>query len=106
VLGTVGGVGMQVDFAAELWEHEGDGAWFFVSVPVDLSDEVRDAEGGARRGFGSLRVAATVGGTTWTTSVFPSKSGSYVLPVKKAVRKAEGIEPGDVVEVSLDLLDL
>lgn len=44
--------------------------------------------------------------TTWTTSVFPATTGSYVLPVNKPVRRAEGLEAGDAVEVSLELLDL
>lgn len=58
-----------------------------------------------RRGFGSVRVEVTVGPTTWCTSIFPSKeSGSYVLPVKKAVRAAAEAEEGDDVDVELVLL--
>lgn len=53
---------------------------------------------GPPRGFGSVRVEATVGGTTWRTSVFPdSRGGSYVLPVKRAVREAEDLDDGDQV---------
>ena len=49
-----------------------------------------------------MRVEATIGGSTWRTSVFPESAGdSYVLPVKKPVRVAERIEPGDKVEVRL-----
>jgi len=49
----------------------------------------------------------TVGGSTWSTSVFPdTKRGSYLLPVKKAVRTAEGVGDGDDVDVSLEVLDL
>jgi hypothetical protein len=58
------------------------------------------------RGFGSVRVRATVGGTTWTTSVFPdSTRGAYVLPVKKAVRRAEGLDEGDPADVVLEVLE-
>lgn len=87
-------------FDAELWEHEGDGAWHFVSVPLELSDDLRGSSG-PRRGFGSVRVRATIGGSTWSTSVFPSAAGPFLLPVKKAVRRAEDLEPGDVVAVEL-----
>jgi hypothetical protein len=53
-----------------------------------------------------VRVRAAIGATTWTTSVFPdSGSGSYVLPVNKAVRRAEGLDEGDDVQVELDLLE-
>jgi hypothetical protein len=42
------------------------------------------------------------GASEWDTSLFPdAESGRFVLPVKKAVRKAEGIEEGDEVTVSL-----
>ena len=93
-------------FTAPLWRYEGDAAWYFVTVPVDVSDDVRELTEGSRRGFGSVRVRATVGGTTWTTSVFPdSKRGAFLLPVKKAVRSAEGLEDGDDVSVELELLD-
>ena len=95
---------MHLTFAAELWEHDGEGSWHFVSVPADLSDDVR-ARVGRRRGFGSARVRVTVGGTTWSTSVFPSKEGHYVLPVKRAVRDAEGIDVGDLVDVALEVLE-
>ena len=53
-----------------------------------------------------MRVEATVGATTWRTSVFPdSHRGSYVLPIKKAVRHAEDLDDGDQVTVTLRLLD-
>lgn len=96
-----------VRFSAELWEHDGDGGWHFVTVPVEVADEVRDRAGHVARGFGSIRVRATLGATTWTTSLFPSTSdGSYVLPVKKQVRRAEALHAGDSVEVGLVLVDL
>jgi len=48
----------------------------------------------------------TIGNSTWTTSVFPDRSrGCYVLPVKKAVRKAEDIDIGDAATVKVELLD-
>ena len=47
-------------------------------------------------------VTARIGSTTWTTSLFP-KGELYLVPVKVAVRKAEGLELGDVAEVHLDV---
>lgn len=90
-------------FTAELWEHEGTGAWHFVTLPEEAADEV-DAlvAGRPKAGFGSVRVEVTVGRTTWATSVFPdSKRATYVLPVKKAVRVAEGLVAGGPVDVGL-----
>jgi hypothetical protein len=90
------------DFTAELWQWDGDAAWHFVSLPEDVADEIAGLADGSRRGFGSVRVEVTVGSTTWRTSVFPdAKRGTYVLPVKKAVRTAEGLEVGHPTTVRL-----
>jgi hypothetical protein len=92
-------------FTAELWRWSGDAAWRFVTVPPDVADEIRMVSG-PPRGFGSVRVEVTVGSTTWRTSVFPdSSAGTYLLPMKKAVRVAEDLEDGDEVAVTLRLVD-
>ncbi len=93
-------------FDAELWSpEESMEAWVFASVPADVSDDVR-ALGGPARGFGSVRVEVTVGGSTWRTSVFPdAKRGCFVLPVKKSVRRAEDLEVGDTARVGLRVLE-
>lgn len=92
------------DFEAPLWLWEGEAAWWFVTVPTEVSDDVRARTAGARRGFGSVRVEATIGATTWSTSVFPdARSGCYLLPVKKAVRTAERLDAGDPAHVRLRL---
>lgn len=92
-----------MEFTAPLWEYEGEAPWVFVTLPHDLADEVADrAPDGP--GFGSVPVEVRVGDTTWRTSVFPDKrSASYVLPVKRSVRRAEGVGPGDEVTVVLSL---
>ena len=98
-----------MDFTGELWiwAARRNESWTFVSLPVEDSAEIRDRAGGLRRGFGSLRVRATVGGTSWTTSIFPdSTRDTYVLPVKRAVRTAESLTPGDTTTVHVELLDL
>lgn len=98
---------MIVTFESELvvWDARRDDTWTFVSLPPDDSIEIRELSDGPRRGFGSVRVQATVGGTTWRTSVFPAATDRYVLPVKRAVRRAEDLEIGDVVTVTVELLD-
>lgn len=93
------------EFTAELFEWTGKGAWFFLRLPKDDADDIRDRPR-PRRGFGSIRVRAQIGGTTWTSSIFPeSGAGSYVLPVKKSVRVAEDIDDGDLVAVVLEVLE-
>ncbi|HKD98293.1 MAG TPA: DUF1905 domain-containing protein [Micromonosporaceae bacterium] len=99
---------MVVEFDAELWlwDARRTDSWMFVTLPVDVSQEIRELTEGMRRGFGSVRVRVTVGGTSWATSVFPDAgSGCYVLPIKRAVRKAEVLDVGDVASVSVELVD-
>ncbi|HSR00911.1 MAG TPA: DUF1905 domain-containing protein [Sphingomicrobium sp.] len=88
----------------KIWTSE-EGSSHFMSVPDELSGEIRAHAMLLRRGFGSVRVEATIGEVTWRTSVFPSKgSGGYFLPVKIDVCRRLGIAAGDEVEVELELL--
>ena len=97
---------MTFRFPAELWLHSGDAGWHFVTLPTDVADEIDDLTSGNRRGFGSVRVTATIGSTTWDTSIFPdTASESFVLPVKKQVRTRENVGAGETVEVTLRLAD-
>jgi Domain of unknown function (DUF1905) len=71
-------------------------------LPLDVADDIRARVGTHASGFGSIKVEAAVGSTRWATSLFPDKTrGTYLLPIKKAVRGAESLEPGDMVAVSL-----
>ena len=96
------------EFDADLWLWKArTDSWTFVSLPTDLADEVLDRAGPTTRGFGSVRVEVTVGGTSWRTSLFPDGTlGTYVLPVKKAVRVAEGLVVGGAAHVRLRLVDV
>lgn len=84
-------------------------AWFFVTIAGEAADGIRLAAISGqwldgRKGFGSAKVHATIGATRWSTSVFPHKeSGGWLLPVKAAVRKAEGLADGDDVTVTVSL---
>ncbi len=88
---------MTYRFAAEIWRWEAQtSAWHFVSLPDDVADEIDETAPEPRAGFGSVKVEVTVGGSTWRTSIFPSKEHlTFILPIKKAVLKAEGLATGD-----------
>jgi hypothetical protein len=89
---------------ARLWRWTGGKAsWFFLTLPAAVSREIRLVDAGPRRvGFGALRVEATIGGSTWKTSIFPSAGlNAYLLPVKASVRKAEKMVEGKSVSVQL-----
>ncbi len=96
------------EFTAPLWKWQGDGtaSWHFITLPFDLTDEIDDLTTNATRGFGSVRVNVTIGRTTWTTSIFPSKEQqSFILPVKAPVRKAESLSDASAARVHLELVD-
>jgi Domain of unknown function (DUF1905) len=83
-------------------------AWHFVTIDgaagetLSATALMRRLEG-LKKGFGSLKVTATVGASTFKTSVFPSNELGWLLPVKASVRKAEEIAEGDVVKVVLEV---
>ena len=95
-------------FQAPVWKWSGEGptSWFFITLPFDITDEIDEIATEAKRGFGSVRVKASIGNTTWATSLFPSKEQkSFILPVKAAVRKAEALVDGTVANVRVQLVD-
>ena len=98
---------MIIEFDGEifLWDAREDAAWYFTAVPPELSEEIREIPR-PYRGFGSVRVRARIGGSEWSTSIFPdSTNGSYWLPLKKRVRDAESLVDGGSVSVRLEVLD-
>ncbi|MFI7586652.1 DUF1905 domain-containing protein [Spongisporangium articulatum] len=76
-------------------------SWFFVALPEDVADAI-DELSPVKGGFGSVPVSVAIGGSEWETSVFPDDGrGTFVLPVKKAVRTRAKVGEGDVVQVWL-----
>lgn len=92
-----------ITVTAPMWMWSG-GSWHFITVPEEECDEIRAHSLLNRGGFGSVKVEATINGVAWRTSVFPQKSGGYLLPVKKEVRCGADIAAGDDVTVTLKLL--
>lgn len=97
-------IGAEHEIDAEVWVHAGDAPWHFVTLPHDVADEIRARAEGEHRPFGSVPVQATIGSTTWSTSLFAdTKAASYLLPVKAEVRRRERIAAGDRVRVRVAL---
>jgi Domain of unknown function (DUF1905) len=93
---------VELKFAGELWFWKGPSPWHFVTVPDDKSAAIEAAAALVTYGWGMIPVSAEIGGTRWTTSLWP-KDGQYIVPVKTRVRKAEDLELGDMVTVALTL---
>jgi hypothetical protein len=98
---------------ATLWIWTTDKApasWHFLTLTGDVADAIhaialmRRLEFGRKQGWGSMKVRATIGDTHWDTSIFPAKeSGGWMLPVKAAVRKTEGLIAGDEVTLTVKI---
>src|SRR3954465_154720 len=91
---------MDLAFRGELWFWKGPAPWHFVTVPEEQSVEIAARAESVTYGWGMIPVTARIGGTEWTTSLWP-KDDLYVLPIKTSVRKAEQLELDDVVDVRL-----
>ena len=93
---------MHIKFKAKVWLYKGNGAWHFITIPQEQSDQIRYLSINKRAGWGSVRVSVTIGNTNWQTSVFPSKElGAYILPLKAEVRKNEEIKIGQNIDIIL-----
>lgn len=92
-------------FKAKVWVYAGQAGWHFVNVPKEESLKIKKLFGIMARGWGSLPVKVTVGQTSWQTSIFPDKkSGTYLLPLKAAARKAENIVEGDDISFLIRII--
>ena len=92
----------QFEFDAVVIHWRGPAPYFYAPVPADDADEIRRASKLVSYGWGVIPVEAVVGGITFTTSLFP-KEGTYLVPLKDAVRKPAGITAGDTIHVALSL---
>ena len=98
------GLSMYYTFSAELWQYDDEAPWAFVTLPAELSEDIRAKHGTSATPVGSIKVMVTVGATRWATSLFPARSHRrYVLPIQNSVRTAEQLEVGSPVEVRLEL---
>jgi hypothetical protein len=90
----------ELSVTGAIWHWRGPAPYHFVTVPDEQCGALEAVAPGVSYGWGMIPVTARIGGTRWTTSLFP-KDGGYVVPIKDAVRAAEGLEVDDVVTVTL-----
>jgi hypothetical protein len=91
---------MDLRFEGEVVWWRGPAPFHFVRVSDEEAAALRAASSLVSYGWGVIPVAVRLGSTRWTTSLFP-KDGGYLVPVKDAVRRAEGVEVGDTVALRL-----
>jgi Domain of unknown function (DUF1905) len=93
---------VNLEFDGPIWYWRGPAPHHFVTVPEEESAVIEEIAHAVTYGWGCIPVAGEIGGTAFTTSLFP-KDGGYIVPVKAAVRRAEGVAEGDHVTVRLTI---
>ena len=93
---------IRIEFSGEIWFWRGPAPWYFVTVPDEECRELKAISGAVTYGWGMIPVRARIGQSRWTTSLWP-KEGSYIVPIKTTIRRAENIDEGDRVTVCLEV---
>ena len=91
-------------FTASVWKHSDTGGWYFVSLPIELSREIRQNMKWQEEGWGRMKAKAKIRETLWDTAIwYDTKLNTYILPLKADIRKKEKIEIGDILEIEIIL---
>lgn len=93
---------MELAFVSTTIAWRGPAPFVFAPVPEEESDAIASVARAVTYGWGAIPVRARIGGTDFTTSLFP-REGRYLVPVKVAIQRAEGVGVGDEVHVRLEL---
>jgi hypothetical protein len=93
---------IEVSFSGEVVYWRGPAPFYFVAVPPEVAREIADVASLVTYGWGAIPATVRIGDTVWATSLFP-RDGGYLLPVRVSVRKAEGVDLGDIVDVHMTM---
>jgi len=95
---------IKFQFSGVIWKYYGKGSWYFVSLPIELSEEIRLSAKWQEEGWGRLKTRANINEIEWDTSIWLNKkANAYLLPLKADVRRQLKLENGDKVDVSLKI---
>lgn len=92
---------MEFRFDGPVVEWRGPAPYYFVEIPEAESADIKEAARGIEY-WGQVPVLVRINSVDFSTALFP-KDGVYLVPLKVAVRKAAGIELGQVLSVALDV---
>jgi hypothetical protein len=93
---------MKLRFSGPIWYWRGPAPWYFVSVPDEEVAAIKRVASAVTYGWGMIPATVRLRGSEWTTSLWP-KDGGYIVPIKKWVQEAEGLDVDDVVELELTI---
>jgi hypothetical protein len=83
---------------AKIWKWPGDMGWHFITIPRDYYETIRN-----EHPKGMVHIIATIGDLSWNTALFPHmKSKSFILPIKKSIRKEMNIWEGESISIMIN----
>ena len=89
---------MKNTLTAKIERFDMPGAWHYVPVPPQLSVPLQYLA----IHFGFIAITATVGATSWDTSLLPKGDGTYFIALPAKVRKKEKLFHGVDVTISFE----
>jgi hypothetical protein len=93
---------MIIEFEGEIWFWRGPAPWYFVTVPPQECRDLKAISGSVTYGWGMIPAHVRIGKSAWNTSLWP-KDGSFIVPIKTTIRKAEKLDEGDTVTIRLEV---
>ncbi|NQX27376.1 DUF1905 domain-containing protein [Microbacteriaceae bacterium VKM Ac-2854] len=93
---------MDFEFTGPIWFWRGPAPWHFVTVPPEECAAIDEVAVRVSYGWGMIPVTVRLGGSSFATSLWP-KDGAYIVPIKTAVRRSEGVEVDDMVTVRVSV---
>lgn len=94
---------MEVGVEGEIIFWRGPAPYLFVPLEAPEADAVASIAREVTYGWGAIPAEVRLRGTVWRTSLFP-REGTYLVPVKVAVQRAEDVGVGDRVRLRVRIL--
>lgn len=91
---------MNWEFDGAVFQWRGPAPYFFVETPAEVDAFLHDNAAELTYGWGVIPARVRIGDTEVTTSLIP-REDVYLVPLKVALRRPEGIDDGDVVRIVL-----
>ena len=93
---------IKYSFTSSMWQDSSSGGWYFISLPKDISKEIRENLKWQEEGWGRMKVMACIHGITWDTAIwYDTKANTYLLPVKADIRKKGDLKVNEYMDVIL-----
>ena len=92
---------MEFSFTGTVIEWRGPAPFYFIETPARYAPEIKAIANDKSYGWGVLRAMVIIKNQTFKTALFP-KQGTYLIPLKNAIRLPMALEVGNKVKVELD----